>query len=292
MKRLLLLGLLLCSSLTLFAQTSSYTINGENLELRTDAAGALTLLWNSINQEYRYFIKKGDLITELTNEKVDNKYTDSYKEQLRTLTADFPVNTDKAKLTSASLRQLVNQYNAKADPNYVPNSKVVKPTYRIGGFLGLTNSIFTENPDNISNPQFGVDFEILDAIALPRHAIVFQYKQTLASDDFDFNSSQFSINYRYKFINSERIDVFLNTKLATYTFSSRGDFETVVEGQSVTVEGDSGSNFQGPILFGLGADIALGNGYLTLNYHDAYSFFLDDNGEFPVDFSVGYKFNL
>jgi len=292
MKRLFLLGLLLFASFAVCAQTSSYTVDGQNLELKTDVDGALTLLWNTIDQEYRYFIKKDDAFTELTNEKVDNKFTDSYKEQLNTLTADFPVNTDKTKLTVASLRQLVNIYNAKADPNYVPNSTVVKPTYRLGGFIGVTNSVFTDNPENISNPQFGIDFEILDAVALPRHAVVIQYKQTLASDEFDFSSSQFSINYRFKFVKSEKIDVFLNTKIATYTFSSRGDFETLIEGETITVEGDSASNFQGPILFGLGADIALGKGFLTLNYHDAYSFFLDDNGEFPVDVSIGYKFNL
>jgi len=232
MKRLFLLGLLLLASFTICAQTASYTVNGQNLDLRTDVEGAITLLWNTIDQEYRYFIKKGDAITELINEKIDDKFTDSYKKQLNTLTSDFPINTDKTKLTIASLRQFVNIYNAKADPNYVPNSTVVKPTYRLGGFVGLTNSIFTENPANISNPQIGIDFEILDAIALPRHSVVIQYKQTLASDEFDFSSAQFSLNYRFKFIKSEKIDVFLNTKIATYTFSSRGDFETLIEGLS------------------------------------------------------------
>lgn len=292
MNRILLLLFLLVASFSLNAQTASYAINGQNLELKTDVDGPLTLLWNVIDQEYRYFIKKGDDITELTNDIVDGKFTDSYKTQLDALTTDSPVDTKKTKLTIASLRQFANLYNSQVDPNYVATVTVVKPTYRIGGFVGTTNSVFTDNPDNVSNLQVGIDFEILDAIALPRHAVVVQYKQTLPSDDFDFSSSQFSLNYRFKFIKSDRIDIFLNTKLATYTFASRDDFETEVEGVSVLVEGDSGSNFQGPILFGLGADIALGKGYLTLNAIDLYSFFLDDNGEFPLDLSIGYKFNL
>lgn len=292
MKRLYLLGFLLFFSLCLTAQTSTFTVHETTLELRTDVEGALTLLWNSIDQEYRYFIKKSDVIVELTNEKIDNKYTDSYREQLNTLTADFPVNTDKTKLTLASLRKLVNTYNAKADPNYTIISTVVIPELRLGGFVGSTNNVFTDNFENISNFQFGVDFEILDKTALPRHSVVVQYKQTLSSDDYDFSSSQFSLNYRFKFIKSDRIDVFLNTKLATYTFSSRGSFETIEDGVTVLVEEDRGNNFQGPILFGLGADIALGKGFLMLNYHDAYSFTLDDNGEFPVDWSLGYKFLL
>ena len=294
MKRLFLLCFLFTAPFYLNAQTASYTVNGTELELRTDVKGSLTLLWNVIDQEYRYFIKKNDVIVEIINEKSGKKYTDSYKQQLDALTQDFPVNSDKTKLTLASLRKFVNTYNTQADPNYVSNSTVSKLDFRLGGFAGITNSIFTDNPENTSNSQLGVDFEISDLVALPRHSVVVQYKQTLSSEEFDFNSSQFSLNYRFKFVKSEKIDVFLNTKLVTYTRSSRGDTETDIEEEG---EGEfrginDGGNFQGPILFGLGADIALGKGFLTLNYHDAYSFFLDDNGEFPVDVSIGYKFNL
>jgi len=292
MKRLYLLGFLLLFTFCLQAQTTSYTVDGKTYELQTDVDGALTLLWNTIEQQYRYFIKKDDAIVVLTNEKVADKYSDSYKEQLKNLTADSPVNTSKIKLTLASLRKFVNTYNTQVDPSYTTNSTVVIPEFRLGGFVGITNSIFTNNFENATNTQLGVDFEILDKTALPRHSVLMQYKQTLSSDDFDFSSSQFSINYRFKFIKSDAIDVFLNTKLATLTFSSRGAFETIEAGETVLNSSDSGTNFQGPILFGLGADIALGKGYLTLNYLDVYSFFLDDNGEFPVDFSIGYKFTL
>lgn len=292
MKRLLLFFFLLGTSFYLNAQTTSYSVNGTELELQVDVNGKLTLLWNIIDQEYRYFIKKKDVIVEIINEKTDNKYTDSYKKQLDALTEDFPVNTDKIRLTLSSLRKFVNTYNAQADPTYVINSTVANPEFRLGGLVGVTNSVFTTNPENTSNSQLGVDFEILDTATLPRHSIVIQYKQTLSSNDFDFSSSQFSVNYRFKFVKSEAIDVFLNTKLVTYTYSSREDFETGIEGETILKEGDSAGNLQGPILFGLGADIALGKGYLTLNYHDFYSFFLEDNGEIPVDISIGYKFNL
>ena len=293
MKRLLILCCVLFAPFYVSAQTASYTVNGTELELRTDVEGPLTLLWNIIDQEYRYFIKKEETIVAIVNEKVGKKYTDSYKKQLDTLTEDFPVSSDKTNLTLASLRKFVNAYNTQADPNYVINSTTVsKIDLRLGGFVGITNSVFTNNPENISNSQLGVDFEILDAVALPRHAIVVQYKQTLSSDEFDFSSSQFSINHRFKFVNSEKIAVYLNTKLITYTRSSRGDSEIDEEIALEIEELNDGGNFQGPILFGLGADIALGKGFLTLNYHDAYSFFLDDNGEFPVDVSIGYKFNL
>ena len=54
----------------------------------------------------------------------------------------------------------------------------------------------------------------------------------------------------------------------------------------------SGGNIQAPILLGLGADIKLGNGFLTFGYNDLIGLTIDDNGEFPVDFTLGYKFNL
>jgi len=45
-------------------------------------------------------------------------------------------------------------------------------------------------------------------------------------------------------------------------------------------------------IFGLGADIKLGSGYLTLVYDSLFGVFIDSKDNFPVDFAVGYKFDL
>ncbi|MEP0265078.1 hypothetical protein [Dokdonia sp.] len=282
-------GLFLCLT-TAIAQTDTYTINNNSYELRTDVQGPMTLLWNVFNQEYRYFAKKGNTIIELTNTKESNQYQEEYKKQLQELTSDSDVNTEKVKLTLSSLRRFFNAYNKKTDPNYKENSFLTEIEYRLGVFGGITNSVFVDNPDNTSNGQFGVDFELYDPTALPSHAIVLQYKQTLSSDDFDYSASQFSINHRFKFIKSPAYQIYLNTKLATYTISKRT--EEVIGSDFIAFEEDSGSSFQGPLIFGLGADIKIGKGYLSLNYNDAFSFVIDDNGEFPVDLSIGYKFVL
>lgn len=294
MKRLLLslCGLFLCLN-SLNAQTDSYTVNGQSYELQTEVEGPMTLLWNVIGQEYRYFIKKGNTVTELVNTEVDGKYQAEYIGTLQELTGDANVDTQRLRLTLGSLRKFVNDYNTQMDPNYTDNSLLVDLEYRLGAFGGVTNNIFTTNPENVSVPQFGIDFELYDPTALPSHAVVFQFKQTLSSDEFDYQSSQFSLNYRLKFIKSKAIDVYLNTKLVTLT-SAKRDSPLVLEGEdgsSVTVN-QEGTNLQGPLIFGLGADIRLGKGFLTLNYHDAFSFVIDDNGEFPVDVSLGYKFIL
>lgn len=284
MKRLITLfcGLLLCLTTTL-AQTDTYTINDQSYELNTDLDGPISLLWNVFSQEYRYFAKKGNSIIELTNTKKDNRYQEEYKAQLQELTSGTDMNVDKVKLTLSSLRRFFNAYNKKVDPSYQENSFLTNVEYRLGAFVGVTNNIFVDNPDNTSNAQFGVDFEIYDPVALPSHAIVIQYKQTVSSDEFDFSSSQFSINHRFKFIKTPAYQIYLNTKFATYTISRReiigSDF----------IDERTASNFQGPVIFGLGADIKLGKGFLSLNYNDAYSFIIDDNGEFPVDITIGYR---
>jgi hypothetical protein len=275
------------------AQTNTYTVNGQSYELQTEVEGPMTLLWNVIGQEYRYFIKKGNEVTALENTKVDGKYQAEYLGTLQALTKDAKTDTNRLRLTLGSLRKFVNDYNTQVDPTYEDNSLLVDLEYRLGAFGGVTNNVFTTNPENLSVPQFGIDFELYDPTALPSHAVVIQFKQTLSSDEFDYQSSQFSLNYRLKFIKSKAIDVYLNTKLVTLT-SAKRDSPLVIEGEdgsTVTID-QKGTNLQGPFIFGLGADIRLGKGFLTLNYHDAFSFVIDDNGEFPLDVSLGYKFIL
>ncbi|WP_299213575.1 hypothetical protein [uncultured Dokdonia sp.] len=281
---------LLLSLSTITAQTDTYTVNNQSYELKTDVAGPITLLWNTFSQEYRYFAKKGNTIIELTNTKEGNRYQDEYKKQLQDLTSDVDMNADKVKLTLASLRRFFNDYNKKVDPSYQENSFLTNMEFRLGIFAGITNSVFVDNPDNTSNGQFGFDFELYDPTALPSHAIVFQFKQTLSSDDFDYSASQVSINHRFKFIKTPVFQIYLNTKLVTFTSSKRTT--EVIGDDFIFIDEDSGSNLQGPLIFGLGADIKLGKGYLSLNYNDAYSFIIDDNGAFPVDLTIGYRFVL
>lgn len=294
MKRLLLtLCVALCCLTVTTAQTQSYTINGNSYELKTEVEGSLTLLWNVIDQEYRYFIEKDGVVTELTNTETDGNYQKEYKTQLQNTTGEVAMATDRLNLTLASLRKFVNEYNKQVDADYQDNSFLTNLEYRLGAFGGVTNNVFTFNPDNESTPQFGVDFELYDAIALPSHAVVFQYKQTLSTDKFDYSSSQFSINHRLKFIKSDIIDIYLNTKLITLTNAQRDTPVIVTDENMMEVSlDDEGTSLQAPIIFGLGADIKVGKGFITVNYHDAVSIFNESNDEFPVDVSVGYKLRL
>ena len=294
MKTILIWAMALCLgiSITHAQNTQSYTVDGTSYALQTEVEGPLTLLWNIIDQEYRYFVKKGNTIEALHNTKTDDGYQEEYKTTLNRLTEDANSSTAKVKLTLVSLRQFVNAYNKTVDPNFSSTAFLNHLELRLGILGGITNTIFVANPNNESTGQAVAELELYDPTTLRRHSVVLQYKQTFSSSNFDFSFSQISLNYRFKFVQTQAISFYINTKVATLTISQSPERITMNNGDIFIQEGGSNTSFQGALLFGLGTDIKLGKGWLTLNYNDAYSFVIDDNGEFPVDITVGYRFKL
>lgn len=290
MKHLLLILALACS-ISLFAQ-KEYTVDGQTYSLATEVDGTITLLWNTINGEYRYFSVKGNDIVELKNTRVNKVYQEEYKQVLQSQTSDHSVSLEKVKLTLSSLRNFYIAYNQQADPNFSGGIATVVLNTRLALFAGITNYVYFVNPNNTLLPQLGVDFEIIDESKLKRHSIVFQFRQILSTSDFDLSSSQLSLNYHFKFVQSQTVDIFINTKIAGYSHLSQNIPDPDGDGNTNDAISGSGGEFQAPFAFGLGADIPLGNGFITLGYYDIVALNLDDNGDFPVDFVVGYKLNL
>ena len=275
---------------TLQAQ-QQYTVDGQTYSLNTEVEGTLTLLWNTVEGEYRYFSKKGNDIVELKNTKQNGDYQEEYKETLKQQTSDGPVSTQGLKLTLPSLHGFFAEYNKQKDPNFTDPKQAIDLQFRLGIFGGIGNSIFTENPTNALQALAGVDFEIVDNVKLKRHSMVLRFKQTFESSDYKYSASQFSLNYRFKFVKTPRFDAFINTKFAALTFSNR-EYTVIPLGGPAIVKEESGSTFNAPITFGIGADYKVGNGYITFNYNDIVGLSVDSYGEFPVDFTLGYKFNL
>lgn len=278
------------SAETLNAQ-QQYTVDGQTYSLNTEVDGTLTLLWNTVNGEYRYFSKKGDDIQELRNTKENGDYQEEYKETLKQQTSDAVVSTEKLKLTLPSLNAFFVEYNKKKDPSFVENKKTVQLEFRLGAFIGITNSVYTENTFNMSQPLAGVDLELVDAVKLKRHAMVLRFKQTIRGNSYKYSASQLSLNYRFKFVKTPKFDAFVNCKFAALTFFKNEETEVFDFGNSVTTK-SSGSDFNAPVTFGIGADYKVGNGYITFNYNDIVGLNVENNGEFPIDFTLGYKFNL
>ncbi|MDC7994068.1 hypothetical protein [Altibacter sp. HG106] len=268
----------------------TYTINGTSYTLKTEVSGPLTLLWNTVDGEYRYFSKKGGTILELRNTRKNGQFQEEYKAILQSQTADASVNVSEVKLTVPSLRSFFITYNKQVDPNYAIDTPSVALKTRLGGFVGGTNYVYATNPDNSIIPQFGVEWEIYDEVKLRRHALVLQFRQLLGTSDYDFSSSQFSLNYRFKFIKSAAFDFFVNTKIVNYIVVNQ-NVEFIDDSDELITLGNY-NEFLAPFALGIGADIALGNGYLTVAYNDIVALNLNNNDEFPVDFTVGYKFNL
>ncbi|MCX7550956.1 hypothetical protein [Xanthomarina sp. F2636L] len=295
MKKLLFILCLSLSFSPLKAQ-ESYTVNGETLQLQTEIEGNLDLLWNTFDGQYRYFIRTKDgSIQELVNTKNPNtkKYQEEYKTTLNELTQDFGLSADKVNLTLTSLRDYINMYDSTSDLsfNYEPKSKLQS---RLGVFGGLTNQPFINNPENVTVPFFGAEFEVYSNTRLERHSGYFNLRTALEADDFKYSSTQLGLGYRYRFINKNNFSIYGNITFVTYTFY----YETVSyddplnPGNNIT-EKQSGSDLDVPFIFGLGSDIKVtNNGYITLAYDNLFAIFTENQGNFPIDFAVGFKFNL
>ncbi|HLW33678.1 MAG TPA: hypothetical protein VKX40_15560 [Aequorivita sp.] len=267
-----------------------YTVDGNTYTLKTEVEGSLTLLWNTIDGEYRYFSKKENEILELKNTKQEGRYQEEFKQVLQKQTADVNISTEKVNLTLPSLHTFFAEYNTLRNPSYTETKKNIDLQFRLGAYVGVTNSVYTENINNTLQGVGGLELEMIDAVKLRRHAMVLGFRHTFESSDHKYSASQFSLNYRFKFIKTPKLDVFLNAKFATFTFFKKEI--TYIKNEITVTENESGSDFNAPLTFGIGADYKVGNGYITFNYHDIVGLNVDSNKEFPIDFSLGYKFNL
>lgn len=287
----LLCGILLLFTCAISAQ-NTYTVNGESVSLKTEVDGKLSLLWNIIDGEYRYFSKKDDAILELKNTKEDRNYKNEFRQTLATQIGDADLQTSNVNLTLSSLRKFYNSYNTLKDPSFVKATGPLKPVLRLGGFAGITNSNFTDNPTNSKQLQIGADLEVVDRDKFKRHAVVLRLANTFATSDYDYSAFQASLNYRYKFVMQSKFDFYLNLKYASYiSFDSERLINQEGLPEPVLVE-TSGNNFSIPLSFGLGGDFALGNGHLTVLLNDLFGLNIDSNDEFPTNILLGYKFEL
>jgi hypothetical protein len=277
-------------SITCFAQMT-HTIDGKSYELTEEITGKASLFYVISEGEYRYFIKKDNSLTELSNTKDENgKYQSEYKEILSILTADAGMDISKVNLTLGSLRTYIDNYNKASDIDYRLQAERPETKARLGIFGGVSNNPFVRNPNNTIVPIFGAEAEVYDA-KRSRHSLGVLFKQSLKADDFKYSSSQFGLFYRFRVVNKESFSIYPQATFATYTFSKSETTTTI--GTTTTLTKSSGSALDAPIILGLGADIKLGNGYITVSANEIFALInFDNQGNTPVDLRLGYKFNL
>jgi hypothetical protein len=285
MKKIVLIFLVALLSQWHYGQNITYQY--ESFQLKQDIEGKLDLLWNVIDDEFRYFVKtEDDTVIELKNTRgAANKYQEEYKMVLNELTG---WDTSKLKLTLGSLRQFIDDYNASVDSSYIPVAKKNKLGLRLGFSGGITNNPFVGNPDNALAPLLGGEFEIYEENKLPRHSGFLQVRHSFETDDFQYSATELSLGYRYRVINRESFSIYGQVKFATLNFTNA----TFLDANSMETS-LSNTAFDIPFIFGIGSDIKIGNkGYLTIIYGELFAVFLDNQGNFPTDISIGYKFNL
>lgn len=269
----------------------TYTIDGKVLELKTEVDGKLDLLWNIIDNEYRYFVRtEKEAIVELKNTEVDGKFQQDYKVLLNELTNDA-ISTKRLNLTLFSLKEFIDTYNSLIDSSYKSTVVRNKLHFRIGVFGGITNSPFVTNPENLTTPLFGGELEILDGGQISRHAVFLQAKHVLEQDELQYSTTELALGYRFRVINKASFSLYGNMKFATLNFSNT----TILLNNDgvITTEDISEVSFDVPFIFGIGADIRItDNSFITLAYNEIFALFLDNQGNFSQDFAVGYKFNL
>ncbi|GLB52558.1 hypothetical protein NBRC110019_15980 [Neptunitalea chrysea] len=290
------LGLLMCL-VTLAGYTQqSYTVNKERVTMQTEVEGALSLYVHKENNTYRYFVSKEGTFYELKNTQNQSaKYQFEYKEILRELTsdADISVNINRTTLTLTSIKKVVIAYNKAKDSNYVYTNIHFQMGYRLGVMGGVSNNVYTYNPNNVMAPQITAELEVYNKLApASGHSAFVHVRHNFTATDYDYSATQLSINYRYKVVNNETFKLYGQCKIATFGYKSFTKAYAIEDGGIITFDED-GFDLDIPVIFGVGADIKLSdNMFVTLQYTDIVAMFYDANDEFPVDVNLGLKFTL
>lgn len=286
--RILLFIFFISMAFPLAAQ-ETYIIKNDTLQLQREVKGPLSLFWSKKDNRYRYFVQKGDRMVELENTNRNQKY----KKQLEELTADAKVKIKDVQFVLYSLKHFTNTYNAQVQEDYAFNEATENIQQRIGLFSGLSNNVFTENPENVLAPVVGIEYEFFDPNLAPRHSAFLQLRQSFKQKEYRYSSTQFSINYRFKAFYFSNFDLHINSKLATFYYSEDTIPVLDEEGDVIAIKDESGFTFTAPFSFGIGSDIQINSrSFITVGYNDIVAIVLDSNGNFPLDFTIGYKYNL
>lgn len=289
-----LLAFLLVFSLKIFAQ-QTLTVNGETLILNYEVAGHLDLLVYNDGNNKRYFVQdRLGSIAELINSKdLDGSYFNEYKDVLKDFTKDSNMSTKGVGFSEYSLKKFVKAYNAEGSKKFAYTDQKVNAQARIGVFGGVTNHPLVPNPENIITPYFDVELEVSEKKDRPRQSGFLSIEHTLKNDNFQYTSTIMALGYRFRFINAPTFNIYANLQFATYTISKYTyDYEDPDTEQIITIT-EKNNAFRVPFIFGIGTDIRVSDSsYISIIYNEIVSAFVSNNGNFPINVSLGYKFNI
>lgn len=274
-----------------FAQ-EIFIIEGDTLELKREVRGDLSLYYSqSKDSSMRYFLQKGPRMGELKNESVDG--VPQFRSQLREFSSDARISTSEVEFTLPSLRDFTMNYNSRVQDAGLDESLADGIQTRLGFFTGFSNKVYVDNPDNTVVPIIGVEFEVYDPAFAPRHSAFLHLRHSFERDEFRYSSTELSVNYRFKLIQLTNVSFHIDAELATLSYFREQTEITDDAGQVTDIRDDNGFSVKAPLSFGIGSAIRITDkSFITVGYNDVVSLFLDSNGNFPVDISIGYKYEL
>lgn len=291
MKKSIFIAFFLFSFSIVTAQ-ETYSINDQSVQLKTAAEGTLSLLWNIINNEYRYFVKSQDHpLTELINTKnADHQYQEEYKSTLQDLT-NHTIDVSNVQMSLPSLARFIDDYNRSVNPDYVAMHSKFHPELRMGVFGGITNSPFVSNPENEKTAVFGAEIEILDG-KKKRHSGYLQLRHVTETDVFQYKTTELSLGYRYRFVQASKFSVYGDAKFASLNFS-KATINYTDSNALIQTDHIDETAFDLPLIIGVGADLRLSpHLYANLSYNQIFAVFFKNKGNFSTDITLGLKFKV
>ena len=268
-----------------------FIIEEDTLNLAAEVRGDLSLFWNKDTLNPRFFVRKENRMLELKNTFLQGR--PQYRSELERITQNPQNSIVDLEYTRESLGSFVRAYNRDILQQKAERESRRVFASRIGFFTGLTNNVYSENPDNVLAPLLGVEFEMFNPQFSWRHSIVLELEQSFKREDYRYTAIQFSLSYRYRFLQLNRLQIYGDASLGRLLYERDQYRELDEQGEVLDLRDDSEFKLQAPLSLGVGADFQVTqNGFITFGYNEVVSATLDSNGSFPIDITLGYRYQL
>lgn len=209
----------------------------------------------------------------------------NYRQQIQTL-LDRSLSMRSISFRTRSLVIFTERFNHRVD------DKVDKLSLGLSVYGGVSNQFLFTNPNNEKYVVAGAELELSNRKMFRRHSLFFQFNQTINTTDYDFNLSQLTLNYRFRFIDTKYFYAAANVELFSLNYVS---FENSYYNQDdeLVVEDEETTALDTPISFGASLNFNLSKvTTIFVSYNDFVALGVNDNGETPLDFSLGLRFAL
>ena len=219
----------------------------DNVQAKKIVDGSVALYYHYERNNFRFFVEKDNEITELKDERAARTSNEEdYKAVLNKIVANDNLSADYVPRTIYGLKDYLEDVNKSLDDDYKNMFEKAQITVRMGVFSGLSNNIYRTNVDNVYAPTTTLEFEFSDKREMTNHGAFVQFKHSFSNNELNYSATQFSINYRYSFLNTTGLRLFGNAKMATVTYA-KSTMEYLDENEQLQSVSEKGFAFDTPV---------------------------------------------